>query len=160
MNDAQTPPQLAHATFTVTRAYPQSPARVFAAQADISIKRRWFAEGDGFILHHYALDFRVDGRETARFSPEGEGAPEILMEAVCQDIVPDHRIVAAYRMSAGPYPISASLYTIEIVPEGTGSRLIYTEQGVYFGGAAELAGREEGSRGLLERLAEVLNEEG
>ena len=157
MNDAQATPQLAHATFTVTRAYRQSPARVFAANADMGMKRIWFAEGEGFTLHHYSLDFRVDGRETARFSPEG--GPEILMEAVCQDIVPDHRIVAAYRMSAGPYPISASLYTIEIVPEGTGSRLTYTEQGVYFGGRDEIAGREEGSRGLLENLAKLLDEQ-
>ena len=157
MTDA--PPQLAHASFTVSRTYPQTPARVFAAHADISIKRRWFAEGDGFVLHHYALDFRIDGRETARFSTE-DGGPEILMEAVCQDIIPDRRIIAAYRMAAGPYPISASLYTIEITPEGSGSRLTYTEQGVYFGGDAEIAGRKEGSLGLLERLAEVMAEAG
>ncbi len=154
MTDAT--PQLAHATFTVSRAYPQSPARVFQAHADIMIKRRWFAEGEGFTLHHYELDFRVDGRETARFSPEG--GPEIVLESVCQDIIPDRRIVAAYRMAAGPFPISASLYTIEIVPEGSGARLTYTEQGVYFGGAAEIAGREEGSRSLLERLGEVMAE--
>jgi len=156
MNDIQAQPGMTHASFTVSRTYPQSPARVFAAHADIMIKRRWFAEGEGFVLHHYALDFRVDGHESARFS-FGDG-PEVLMESVCQDIVPDRRIIAAYRMAAGEHLISASLYTIDIEPHGAGSRLTYTEQGVYFGGPDEIAGREEGSQGLLVRLAEVLAE--
>lgn len=147
---------VAHATFTLERAYPQAPARVFNAHADIGLKRRWFAEGDGFALHHYALDFRVDGRETARFS--FQGGPEVTMEMVHQVIVPDRRIVIAYRMAMGDQPISASLATIEFVAEGGGTRLTYTEQGVYFGDGADIQSREEGSRGLLEKLAEVLAE--
>ena len=148
------PPTPAHATFSIDRAYPQSPSRVFAAHAVIGIKRRWFAEGEGFTLHHYALDFRVDGRETARFS--FEGGPEVTMEMVHQVIVPDRLIIIAYRMAIGDDPISASLATIDFAPQGAGTQLTYTEQGVYFGGAGEIAGREEGSRGLLEKLAEVL----
>jgi len=151
-------PEPAHASFTIERVYPQAPARVFNAHADIGLKRRWFAEGEGFELHHYALDFRVDGRETARFS--FQGGPEIVMEMVHQVIVPDRRIVIAYRMAVGETPISASLSTIEFVPQGAGTRLIYTEQGIYFGGEGEIAGRQEGSRGLLEKLAQVLAEQG
>jgi len=149
-------PQPAHATFTVERVYPQSPSKVFHAHADISLKRRWFAEGEGFTLHHYELDFRVGGWERARFS-FGDG-PEVLMESVSQFIEPDRRIVFAYRMAAGEHPISASVSTIDLLPEGSGTRMTYTEQGVYFGGEAEIAGRKEGSAGLLERLAEVLAE--
>ena len=148
---------VAHATFSIDRHYPQSPARVFAAHALIDIKRRWFAEGEGFTLHHYALDFRVDGHETARFS--FEGGPEIVMEMIHQAIIPDRRIVIAYRMSAGEHPFSVSLSTIEFVPEGSGTRLTYTEQGAYFDGQDSGKGREEGSRGLLEKLAEVLAED-
>ncbi|MDP3854949.1 SRPBCC family protein [Phenylobacterium sp.] len=148
----------AHATFTIERVYPQAPARVFNAHADIGLKRRWFAEGEGFTLHHYALDFRVDGRETARFS--FEGGPEVTMEMVHQVIVPDRLIVIAYRMAMGDQPISASLATIVFIANGGGTRLTYTEQGVYFAGGGDIQGREEGSRGLLERLAEVLAEGG
>jgi uncharacterized protein YndB with AHSA1/START domain len=151
-------PFVAHATFSIQRLYPQSPARVFAAHADIAIKRRWLAEGEGFEVLDYAVDFRLDGRETCRFNYQG--GPEMIMETVFQDIVPDRRIVFAYRMAIGGAPLSASLATVELVPEGTGTRLTYTEQGAYFDSEDSLKGREEGSRGLLERLAEVLDEEG
>lgn len=149
-------PQHAHATFTVERVYPQSPAKVFHAHADIGLKRVWFAEGEGFKLLEYTLDFRVGGWERARFT-FGDG-PEMLMESVCQFIEPDRRIVFAYRMAIGDHPLSASLATIDLLPEGAGARLVYTEQGLYFGGEAEIAGRKEGSEGLLQRLAEVLAE--
>ena len=149
-------PSPAHATFTVERVYPQSPAKVFHAHADIGLKRRWFAEGEGFTLHHYELDLRVGGWERARFS-FGDG-PEVLMESVCQFVEQDSRIIFAYRMAAGEHPISASVSTVTFIPEGSGTRMTYTEQGVYFGGDSEIAGRKEGSLGLLERLAEVLAE--
>lgn len=151
-------PQLTHGSFTIERSYPQSPAQVFNAFADISIKRRWLAEGEGFEVHSYASDFRVDGRETCLFSYRG--GPEIINETVFQDIVPDRRIVFVYRMAIGPVPLSASLTTIELIPEGTGTRLVQTEQGAYFGGQELVTGREEGSAGLLVRLGEVMDEVG
>lgn len=57
----------------------------------------------------------------------------------------------------GPNPFSASLTTIELTPSGTGTNLIYTEQGAYFGGPDSALGREEGCRGLLEALAKELD---
>jgi uncharacterized protein YndB with AHSA1/START domain len=82
--------------------------------------------------------------------------PEITYDAVIQDIVPDRRIVFAYRMAIGPNPISVSLSTVELVPSGNGTRLTYTEQGAFFDDADAPKSREEGSRGLLEKLAEEL----
>ena len=59
-------------------------------------------------------------------------------------------------MAIGPSPISVSLSTVELVPSGNGTRLIYTEQGAYFDDADAPKSREEGSRGLLEKLGEEL----
>ena len=56
-----------HRTFSVERAYPAPPARVFAACAAPETKRRWFAEGAGFEVDEFTLDFRVGGFERTRF---------------------------------------------------------------------------------------------
>ena len=50
-----------------------------------------------------------------------------------------------------------SLATIEITPVDGGSRLTFTEHGAYFGDPTALAGREEGTRWLLESLAAELD---
>jgi hypothetical protein len=56
--------------------------------------------------------------------------------------------------------ISTSLTTIVIEPDGDGTRLTYTEQGVHFDGLDSIEGREEGSRWLLDQLGGLLGEGG
>jgi len=48
--------------------------------------------------------------------------------------------------------ISVSLATVEISPSGTGSKLIYTEQGVFLDGYDDAGSRERGTRELLDKL--------
>ncbi len=145
-----------HATFTTERNYPVAPAKVFAAFSNPVTKRRWFAEGEGWEVFQYDLDFRVGGTETSRFA--FQGGPEVRNDTQFQDIVPNQRIVLAYRMTMGSKVLSICLSTIELTPSGSGTTLTYTEQGAYFEGAADLAkGHEEGGRQLLERLAAAID---
>lgn len=143
-----------HSTFSIERIYPHAPARVFFAHADQAMKRRWFAEGEGWSIDEYKLDFRQDGSEVSRF--RYQDGPEIRYNATFHDIIPDRRIVFAYRMAIGPKPLSVSLSTIEFLPSAGGTLLTYTEQGTYFDDPSGPAGREEGSRELLEKLASEL----
>ena len=85
-----------------------------------------------------------------------KGSPEIRLDAQFQDIIPDQRIVFTYRMAMGPTPFSVSLTTVELAPSGSGTQLTYTEQGAFMDGVDSAKGREDGSRGLLERLAAEL----
>nr|WP_276604376.1 SRPBCC domain-containing protein [Nannocystis pusilla] len=101
------------------------------------------------------MDFREGGRETAIFRDDKNGA-EIRNDGHYEDIVPGRRIVVAYTMSVGGRRISASLGTIELRPQGDGTRLLYTEQGAFFDGADGPQMREQGWRELLDRLAEQL----
>jgi len=145
---------LVHSTFRIARHYPRSPARVFQAFADKDQVRRWRVDGDGFVIREFTYDFRVGGGEVSRFA-FGDG-PEIRLDAQFQEIARDERIVYSYRMAAGAQPMSVSLTTIEFRPSGDGAELVFTEQGVYFGGADEAKGREEGTRYLLNKLAASL----
>lgn len=144
-----------HSTITIERTYPVAPERVFAAWADPKQKRRWFAEGEGWSVLQFDLDFREGGRETARFRDEKSNA-EIRNDGHYEDILPNRRIVVAYTMSVGDRRISASLATVELRPQGDGTRLVYTEQGAFFDGADGPRMREQGWRELFDRLAAEL----
>ena len=56
-----------HSTFSIGRTYPQPPARVFFTHANEAMKRRWLAEGEGWTVNKFTLDFRVGGSEISRF---------------------------------------------------------------------------------------------
>lgn len=145
-----------HASFTIERSYAASPARVFAAFADPAQKRRWFAEGEGWEVERFDVDFRVGGHERSRF--RFQGGPPITNDSVYQVIQPNECIILAYAMAIDATPLSGSLLTMEFVPEGTGTKLVFTEQGAYLDGKDGPINREKGSRELLETLAKMLGE--
>jgi uncharacterized protein YndB with AHSA1/START domain len=145
-----------HSTFVIERSYPAAPELVFAAFADPSKKRRWFVEGDGHDVEHYEMDFRVGGKESARFRFK-EGTPlkgiACTNDTIYQDILPNRRVVFASTMTIGEKCISASLGTVAFLPSETGTDLIFTHQGAFFEGADGPEMREAGWGKLLERLA-------
>jgi uncharacterized protein YndB with AHSA1/START domain len=144
-----------HKTFTIERTFKQPPSRVFAAYADPVKKCRWFAEGEGWVVEQFDVDFRVNGHETSRF--RFRDGPPISNDTVITDIVPDQRIIVAYTMAIDGKRISSSLGTTELVASGSGTKLVYTEQGAYLGGEDGSVDRESGCRELLEALARELD---
>jgi uncharacterized protein YndB with AHSA1/START domain len=143
-----------HATFAIERNYPASPARVFAAWADPAVKSRWFVGPEEWESGHYELDFRVGGRESTSGGPKG--GPTHYYEAIYLDIVPDQRFILTYDMRMDEKRISVSLATVELKPDGAGTRLIYTEQGAYLDGFDDSGERERGTRDLLNALGTEL----
>ena len=143
-----------HATFVIDRTYDAAPERVFKAFADPVAKRRWFGAPAEWGPSPYEMDFRVGGRETSSGRPPGGQTHHY--RALFQDIVPNERIVSTYDMDFDGVRISVSLATVELKPEGEGTRLTYTEQGVYLDGYDDAGGREHGTRWLLGKLGESL----
>jgi uncharacterized protein YndB with AHSA1/START domain len=143
-----------HSTFVIERSYPATPERVFGAFSDPAQKRRWFAEGEESELEHFEMDFRVGGSECARFRTKNGFA--CRNDTVYLDILPTRRIVIAYTMAVGGQRISSSQATVEFLPAGKGTDLIFTEQGAFFEGADGAQMREDGWRQLLGQLAKEL----
>lgn len=141
-----------HATFTLERTYPASPARVFAAWADPAVKARWFAAGSTW----HELHFQVGGHEVNR-ADVGEGRVATFASTY-HDIVDDQRIVYSSTLTATGQPVSTvSVTTVELVPEGDGTRLVLTEQGTYLDGQEQPSWREHGTGDWLDRLGRDLD---
>lgn len=139
-----------HASFTIERDYPQSPGKVFAAYASPAAKRRWLVEGEGFTVESYQPGFGVGAREHSSF--RFKGGPLITNDTVYTDVDEAGRIVFTYWMTLDGQPMSTSLVTVLIEPKGSGTHLTFTEQGAYNAGFADVAGRERGTRELLDAL--------
>jgi len=150
-----------HSTFSIDRTYPSPPSRVFAAFSNQGTKRRWFAEGEGWEVDEFTLDFRVGGLEQSRFRFKGNAtmpAAPMRNDTVYMDIEPERRIVLAYAMTMNDKRISASLVTVELAPAGDGTRLTFTEQAAFFEGADGPKAREHGWGTLLEKLGDELRQ--
>jgi len=143
-----------HATFVVERSYPQPVERVWHALSDNTARDQWFGAGEAFATRQKSHDFRVGGHATE----EGQwhGGPQSEFRSTYTDIVDLKRIVFTYDMWIEGQHLSTSLTTIALEPEGNGTRLSYTEQGVHFDGLDSVEGREEGSAGLLDQLGAYL----
>lgn len=146
-----------HSSFVLERSYTASPARVFAAWADPAAKARWFNGPDEWGPDEHQIDFRVGGRETSRGGPVG--GPVHTFECFYHDIVPEQRIVYCYDMYVDRQRISVSLATVELIAQGAGTRLVFTEQATFLEGADTPAQREKGTSDLLDALGEQLRRE-
>lgn len=144
-----------HCTFVIERTYPAEPARVFAAWASWEAKGIWMDDpdykSDG---SEGELDFRVGGHERfGGLTPEGT---TYRYDARYYDIVPDRRIVYSYEMYSDDARMSVSLTTVDLVAESDGTKLTYTEQGVFLDGIDTPEARQGGTEWLLDNLGKYL----
>jgi len=142
-----------HATFVIERSYEAQPARVWRAWADPEQKRRWFGPRE-LARPDYELDFRVGGGE--RMTVHTPDGTPYTFDARYQDIVEGERFVHTYSMYRGEQRISVSVATVELEPDGAGTKLTLTEQGVFLDGLDTAEEREHGTRELLDALETAL----
>ena len=116
--------------FTIERRFRQTPAQTFRAFADPELKHRWFGVPEGWTDTERELDFRVGGGELS----VGRDPRGTLHEfrSRYHDIVDGERIVFAYDLLLDGRLISVSLTTVEVRPDGDGTRLVFTEHGAFF----------------------------
>lgn len=142
-------------TFVLDRFYPHAPERVFSAWASAEAKASWFSGPDGWTELERVFEFRPGGRETCRGRfPDGSVS---YFEARFHEVVPNRLLVYAYDMYVNDQKLSVSLASVEFLPEGTGTLLRVTEQGVYLGSKDDAPSREQGTVWLLDKLAAALS---
>jgi uncharacterized protein YndB with AHSA1/START domain len=144
-----------HSTFRIERNLAAPPARVYAAFSDEEAKSRWFAGTPGeWTLLERSFDFRVGGEERLR----GRWKSGMVSDfhARYWEILPEQRIVYAYEMHLLDKRISVSLATIELFPQGAGTRLVITEQGAFLNGYDDAGSREQGTNFLMDALEKSL----
>jgi uncharacterized protein YndB with AHSA1/START domain len=145
---------VAHGVFTIERNYDHPVQRVYDAFATEGGKAAWFAGDFGYAMTERSFDFRVGGTE--RLAGRWPSGTVSRFDARYFDIIPGERIVYAYEMHIDERKISVSLATVEFRAEGEGTRLTVTEQGAFLDGYDDAGSREEGTRQLLERIAQAL----
>ena len=156
-----------HGSFAVERDLAAPPPLVFAAYADVSVRRRWFRIPGDPARSHHSLDFRPGGSEESRgvFAPLGDLGPEerISYRSVFWDIAPASRLVFGYELALNDVRRWVSLVTVELSslpPAGQGTRLRHCEQYVFLAydgdGAHDVAHLAGSTRLQLNGLAAAL----
>ena len=142
-----------HGTIRLERRYKATPARVFAAWAEPQARAQWDVPGR-WVIAEQTFDFREGGHERKRFGPKGD--PRLVADTLYLDIVAGRRIVFSYSMTSRGTPISVSLTTVEISPDGRDTQLLLTEQVAFLDGNDNAAHREEGLASMLDKIGETL----
>ena len=149
-----------HASFTITRQWKASPARVFAAFADEKQKDKWFAGPGSWTMVERSFDFREGGVET--LTGKWNTGRVTRFHCVYRDIVPPTatepgRIIYSYNMFVDEKKISVSQAAIEIHPDGGGAKFVLTEYGDYLDGYDDAGSREHGTNALMDALGKSLS---
>lgn len=138
--------EVTHSTFTLERTYPAPVERVFAAWATPAARKRWMAQGA-----EHSQDFAVGGHETVK-GADSEGRT-LTYAARYAEIVPNQRILTTSTLHAEDQLSTVSATSVEFQPEGTGTRVILTEHGMYLPGQEQPEWREQGTAQQLDTLA-------
>lgn len=148
-----------HADFTIDRRFKASPQRVYAAWATAEARATWFAGGQGWTQIMREFDFREGGRERV-VGRKGTGTISDF-RAIYVETIPAKRIVFTYEMFLNDVRVSVSLATIELWPDGEGTKMKVTEQGAYLVAydpqGDDNGSRERGTRELLDNLGKYVD---
>jgi uncharacterized protein YndB with AHSA1/START domain len=143
-----------HGSFRLERSYPASREQVFKALTDPDAKAKWFIGGAGYTTLARHMEVRPGGRE--HLQGRWESGVVSTFDATYFDVIPNERLVYAYEMHLDERKISVSLASFELRAEGTGTRVVLTENGAFLDGYDDAGSRERGTNMLLDALGGYL----
>lgn len=137
-----------HSTFTIERKLPGRPAHAWRFWADPSLKQAWSGCHPDWTMLEQVQEFHIGGRDFSRMR-DTEGAIHVV-DMRYLDLLQPQRILYAYTMHRDATPLSASLVTIELLPQGEATGMVYTEHLTMLAGDADL--RRQGTGHGFDRL--------
>lgn len=148
---------VAHETLVFERRLRASPDAVFAAYADVDARARWSAPSATAAVVYSSADFRVDGTDAFRCGRSDDLRFAGVVRYV--DIRDGRRIVYCEVIATSDAPLSASLVTWELSADGSGTRLVVTDQVTSFVGMDMIDGSRSGMNGALDNLVAFTDRE-
>ncbi|WP_028050830.1 SRPBCC domain-containing protein [Cellulomonas sp. URHD0024] len=152
--DTSTESTVAHATFVIDRTFDAPLDRVWDAFAIPEQHAQWFGADENFTTSEAGEDFRVGGGAVQ--DGQWHGGPTSRYVATYTDIVEKQRIVSTYDMWVAGEHFSTSVTSTEFTAVEGGTRVTYTEHGVFLDGKDDGSQREAGSRGIFDALGAYL----
>ena len=137
-----------HSTFTIERTLPGRPAHAWRFWADPALKRAWSGCHPDWTMLEEVHDFQTGGRDVSRMRDTDGAIHSVDMRYL--DLLQPRRILYAYTMHLDAAPLSASLVTIDLMPKGEATSMIYTEQLTMLNG--DTVQRREGTGHGFDRL--------
>ena len=140
--------------FNIERVFAVPQRTVFQAWADIEHKQNWFIGPETWTCTRRSFDFRIGGEEVlhGRFND----GMETLYTARYHLIETNQKLVYVYDMHIDGRHLSLSLASMELNEHPRGSRMLYTEQAVYFNGEDDTKSRMHGTTAHFDRLERCL----
>jgi uncharacterized protein YndB with AHSA1/START domain len=154
VNDAKRSRGVEHATLVFEREIPAPLEKVFEAFADASHRAQWGAPSDTAIIVFDEVNFAEGGRELFRCGAKSN--PNIHGTTGYLEIVPNVRVVSCETIVVDGRRLCASLTTLEISANGTGTSLKSTTQIASFVGQDMIEGHEVGNNASLDSLVRYL----
>jgi uncharacterized protein YndB with AHSA1/START domain len=132
-------------------------ATVWSAFAELEVRDKWFNLPGPHASRSHQLDFRIGGEELTTSTFHNFDHEERLEHrARFLDIAPERRITYVYEFRLNTVLRFVGLVTIQLQPDGAGTRVDYTEQYQIFDvagdGNAERGERRGGTTFFLRRL--------
>jgi uncharacterized protein YndB with AHSA1/START domain len=145
-----------HGTFTLTRTWAASPARVFSAWSDPQIRSQWFSgPPDEWTALRRSIDFQPGGIEVLEGRINKSGLVT-LYQARFHLIEQDQRLIYAYDLHHGGSFHSVTLSSLVLEPDGERTRVSYTEQIVFLDGQDGTVSRRHGTELQFAMIEKVL----
>jgi uncharacterized protein YndB with AHSA1/START domain len=143
-----------HATLVFEREIAAPQDAVFAAIADPVARARWGVPSDTAVVIYDEADFREGGQD--RFRCGSRAHPDIHGATRYLEIVLNRRVVSSETIVRDGQCMCVSLTTLELTPDGHGTRLKSTTQMASLIGQEMVEGHVTGTHASLDRLVQYL----